>query len=185
MEEERERIERDPYGYSYEECVEEEDELIPPREGSTSAPQHGSPVRTEPVNGPQMYRKRHSNPVGQSRQSIQPIARPDPIQRPGRVSLPPLGPGGIHLHLAHTHSQSVPSAKRTPPSNNDSMSGSSSSTSPIPAGSNLFSRAPTFEPRGLRSDLNPSSVPFEPRAGLLPIGGLQAKAESSKKAGRM
>ncbi|KAI0688387.1 hypothetical protein BC835DRAFT_1419187 [Cytidiella melzeri] len=174
LEEERERVENDPYGYSFEENVSEDYELVPTREDSIfSSQQPPSQAQTQP----QTQQKRHSHPASLSRQPVQPIARPDPIQRPGRANLPLSRQGVVKLHPAHTHSQSVPSWRQTPPSANGSTSGSSSSLSPVPASiSNLSSRAPAFEPRGLRSDLNPTSVPFEPRGGLLPVSGLQAKS---------
>lgn len=178
LEEERERVENDPYGYTDDGSVDDTDEHA---SSPDQQPQRGSPARSQTsATQHQPQRKRHSLPSNQPRQNVTPIARPDPIQRPGRVSLPPPGPGVIHL--AHSHSHSVPSAKRTPPSNNGSTSGSSSSPSPVPAAASLLSgRASTFAPRGIKSDLNPSSSPFEPRAGLIPVGGMQAKAEAGKK----
>ncbi|KAI0340391.1 hypothetical protein BDW22DRAFT_1379196 [Trametopsis cervina] len=177
LEEEREQIERDPYGYSYEEDGSDDDEQATQGHADSPVSQRGGISQTQPPNIPHMSRKRHSNPVGPSRTGVQPIARPDPIQRPGgRVSLPPAGPGVIHLQPAHIHSQSVPSVRRTPPSNYGSTSDSSASPPPVPGPSTapmLSTRMQNYEQRGLRSDLNPSSTPFEPRTGILPIGSAQ------------
>lgn len=183
LEEERERIENDPYGYNFEGSVDSEEEQVANSTRDDSL-QPISPIRTHVPSSLHQPRKRHSHPAGQSRQPVSPIARPDPIQRPGRVSLPPPGPGVIHLQPNHSHSQSVPSVKKLPlaSSNNGSTSGSSSSPSPAPASASLLSgRAPVFAPRGLKSDLNPTSSPFEPRAGLIAISGLQAKSEGRRK----
>ncbi|KAI0084721.1 hypothetical protein BDY19DRAFT_517456 [Irpex rosettiformis] len=207
LEEEREKIESDPYGYGYEESVNDEDDFVPPlRDDNVSGgplnPQQrrDSPVRTQPHNT-HIHRKRHSHPPNHHTHQQQhrhpmpppPIARPDPIQRPGvgrpgpPTHVPPPGPGVIHLHPPRAHSHSVPHLKRTSPSQNgSSTSGSSSSASPIsiPASaSNLSSKAPAFEPKGLT--LNPTSVPFEPRAGMLSISGLGAQPQVKAKGMRM
>ncbi|KAI0766278.1 hypothetical protein BC629DRAFT_1539022 [Irpex lacteus] len=221
LEEEREKVENDPYGYGYEESVTDEDELVAPLRddiiNGSSIPQQRivSPVRTQPLNVPHMHRKRHSHPPNHSHHSHRhpmpppppppPIARPGTIQRPGvnrpgphthsHPHVPPPGPGVIHLHrdVAHTHSHSVPHFKRgTPPSGSHNGTGSSTSGSsgsspspiPIPAStSNLSSKAPAFEPRGLT--LNPTSVPFEPKTGgVLNVSGLGAQAQAKVKGGR-
>lgn len=220
LEEEREKVENDPYGYGYEESVTDEDELVAPLRddiiNGSSIPQQRivSPVRTQPLNVPHMHRKRHSHPPNHYHHPHRhpmppppppPIARPGTIQRPGvnrpgphthsHPHVPPPGPGVIHLHrdVAHTHSHSVPHFKRgTPPSGSQNSTGSSTSGSsgsspspiPIPATtSNLSSKAPAFEPRGLT--LNPTSVPFEPKTGgVLNVSGLGAQAQAKVKGGR-
>ncbi len=169
LEEERQRIEDDPYGYSFEDGVEEEDDVIdsPIHDEPGFHNHHVSPYHP-PYNvhqAPHLHpRKRHSHPPNQGPGVPSILARPDPIQRPGyggRTSLPPV-PGVIHLH--HTHTYSVPTVHPV----NGSTSGSSSSPSPGPVGaSNLSSRAPAFEPRGVRSDPNPTpGNPFDPRVNL-------------------
>lgn len=175
MEEERERIESDPYGYSFEEPSDVDHEAG----HEDSFPQHITPGRSHQHAHSSHHshpRKRHSHPPNHPRTAPAPISRPDPIQRPGHAARGTI-PGVIHLQSgAHA---SAP--KRTPPSNaGSSTSGSSSNPSPAPPStSNLSSRAPPFEPRGIKSDLNPGSSPFEPRVGV--AMGTQAHAESAKK----
>ena len=205
LEDERERVESDPYGYSFEDPGEAEVEAGHEdgftHTANTSARPHSH--ASHPSHQHAHPRKRHSHPSTTAAGSAQPalsahprtvpvpISRPDPIQRPGqphagRASLPS-GPGVIHLqHGTHAHANSLPpAAKRTPPSNAGSTSTSGSSNNPSPAppsASSLSSRAPPFEPRGIKSELNPGSSPFEPRGG----GGLtlsaQTQAEATKKA---
>lgn len=213
LEEERERIESDPYGYSYEDAVaDDDDEVVSSSRADDNVQQHTD------VHRPQYHghhsqphvRKRHSHSSNQ-KNAPQPIARPEPIQRPLQgsrttnanvsvTSLPP-GPGVIHLHHAHTHS--LPSGSRRQQQQSPSMSGSasgasgsSSSSSPSPAHAHahthsgtsmLSSRAPPFEPRGananIRSDLssNTGSSYFEPRVGTVPSLAT-GKSDTTKKA---
>ena len=184
LEEHRERVENDPYGYSFEETGDVENE--PSYDDNFQ--QHISPGRSHShthLNHQSHPRKRHSHPASNPRTTLASAARPDPIQRPvqgGRTNLPP-GPGVIHLQPGtHAHSNSVPPTKRATSSNaGSSTSGSSGNHSPTPPNaSNLSSRAPPFEPRGIKSELNPGSNPFEPRVGGLPMGA-QNHAETMKK----
>ncbi|GJE93758.1 hypothetical protein PsYK624_099190 [Phanerochaete sordida] len=192
LEEERERIESDPYGYSFEEPGEGEHDASQEDGHAPHAHAHISPGRSHShghTGHASHPRKRHSHPTHQQQQQQQqrgapaPIARPEPIQRPGhggRTNLP-AGPGVIHLQgSGHAHTSSLPAVRRTPPSNaGSSTSGSSTNPSPAPpSASNLSSRAPPFEPRGIKSDLNPGSSPFEPRIGGLAIGGAQAQGQA-------
>jgi hypothetical protein len=188
LEEERERIENDPYGYSFEEHGNVQQEAS----RGDSLHQHISPSRSHAQglpHAPSHTRKRHSHPPNHPRPAPPPIARPDPIQRPGqqqrvRTNPPPPGPGVLHLQSSsHARTGSPPTVKRTPPSNaGSSTSGSSSNPSPAPPNaSNLSGRALPFEPRSIKSDLNPGSNPFEPRVGGIPLGA-QAHAESVRQA---
>ncbi|KAF7792092.1 hypothetical protein EIP86_003122 [Pleurotus ostreatoroseus] len=188
LEEERERVEGDPYGYSYEEFAPEDDDEVvsPTRDRDDSQPSPSGAHRTHSHFHGHHHshpRKRHTHPSNSnSKAAPAPIG---PIQRPAQtrnvgpgnnssaITLPP-GPGVIHLH--HAHTGSLPSnTRRPPPPSAPSVAGStsgSSSSSPSPAhagASLLSSRAPPFEPRApnasAKSDLNPGSYPFEPRAG--------------------
>lgn len=193
LEEERERIETDPYGYTFEEPGESEHDASQEDGHALHSQTHISPGRSHSqghTNHHPHPRKRHSHPSNHPRGAPAPIARPDPIQRPGhggRINLP-LGPGMIHLQSSssHAHTNSVPAIRRTPPSNaGSSTSGSSSNPSPAPPNaSNLSSRAQPFEPRGIKTDLNPGSSPFEPRIGGSVMQGAQGQAlvENLKKA---
>ncbi|KIP03545.1 hypothetical protein PHLGIDRAFT_130067 [Phlebiopsis gigantea 11061_1 CR5-6] len=207
LESERERVESDPYGYSFEDPGElefeagHEDGFTQTANGSARSHSHANHSSHQQVHP----RKRHSHPSTAAVASPQavsaataahprtvpiPISRPDPIQRPGqlqagRTSLSS-GPGVIHLQPGmHTHSNTLPpTVKRTPPSNADSTSTSGSSSNPSPAppsASNLSTRAPPFEPRGIKSELNPGSSPFAPRGGAL-TPSAQTQAEATKKA---
>ncbi|EKM57041.1 uncharacterized protein PHACADRAFT_194616 [Phanerochaete carnosa HHB-10118-sp] len=192
LEEERERIESDPYGYTFEEPVEGEQDASQEDEHNTHAQIHISPGRSHSHGHTTHHshpRKRHSHPTNHQRGAQAPIARPEPIQRPGHGGRTnqPSGPGVIHLqsgNSCHAHTSSLPAVKRTPPSNaGSSTSGSSTNPSPAPPNaSHLSSRAPPFEPRGIKSDLNPGSSPFESRIGGLAVGVQgHANVESLKK----
>ncbi|KAH8101832.1 hypothetical protein BXZ70DRAFT_1063855 [Cristinia sonorae] len=187
LEEERLRVESDPYGYE-EEVIAEESEgevLIGRRRGSVDSrtgdsppsdhqqypqlhplpghPHHTShhhPHHTHQHHQTQHTRKRHSHPANSRNAAAAP-----PIQRPShnsRLSLP-AGPGVIHLNKA---------AATTTTSQTKAQSSSAV------AGSTLSSRAPPFEPgrrapllpannnsgASVKSDLNPGSSPFSPRS---------------------
>ncbi|KAI0734798.1 hypothetical protein C8Q72DRAFT_804688 [Fomitopsis betulina] len=185
LEEERERIERDPFGYEGEAGWRDVD---------------GSQDNEDPIVEPDGHTSRsdHQNaPQAQPQAQILP-----PIQRPAhnsRLSLPNhrelgAGPGIIHLQASAPVSSHAHKANGRPHANghtgrahsnsgSGSASGSSAASSPAPPaiGSNLSGRAQPFEPSGLgfnaarnaqailvtnRSDLNPGSSPFAPRSAV-------------------
>lgn len=188
LEEERERVESDPYGYEGETDDDGDYSANTSREDRSASdipdswnPQHATHRSHHHHHHPHPPHQKtphsQSHPHATPTPSYYPLSHPlhpsqqlsgrlEPIQRPSpasRMSLPAhLGPGPGVIHLG-SHRPHVISSS--------SSSGSSSvkSTTPAPG---LSSRAPPFEPLGLRgpiikSDLNPGSSPFSPRTGVI------------------
>ena len=141
LEEERARVENDPYGYAYDEdqvddtpdAAEASDNRLEDSPSSDNVSTHHSSTGgghgRNKSNNHNSRSKRHSHPPQTSKQ-------PHPVQRPGvnpRMSLP-AGPGVIHLNPANPLHGSG--------SHKQSAAGGSKQ------GSNLSSKAPPFEPTG-------------------------------------
>ncbi|CAL1708838.1 unnamed protein product [Somion occarium] len=157
LEEQRTRIDNDPFGYEYDdEQIDDTREMLPREDSdghrddspsdhpsnqySSSHAGHGH-GRSYHHNHPHHPRKRHSHPVHPK--------HPQPIQRPPhntRFSLP-AGPGVIHLNPANSFQP--PHHKQPQVS---SLSGQTH------AASNLSSRAPPFEPIGIVRRQEPACI---------------------------
>ncbi|KAI0790411.1 hypothetical protein C8Q75DRAFT_761773 [Abortiporus biennis] len=194
LEEERERVENDPFGYGY--GFDDDDNSAEVGRGSAGSRTEDSSSMDRPQHNHQHHnrnhspnhyphnqqhpnnhhnhhhhpRKRHSHPTHQRG----PMATQRPTHN-SRLSLP-AGPGVIHLNVNPNRSNS--DYHHHGPRNQSSNT-SSNIPQPSTVTSNLSSRAPAFEPsnrrRGhsqsslvgpVKSDLNPASNVFSPRPGI-------------------